>query len=106
MFSGRWAKANEAAINGFFRAVRAGEQRLASSDEDWLRLMPPTGARNLTELKQVRDAFRSGIPKTWGLGGQSDATKLFHLLAEELGDPQLTGRSKEIAQGTFFFGRT
>jgi NitT/TauT family transport system substrate-binding protein len=65
VFSGRWATANEAAINGFFRAAAAGEERLASSEQDWLGLMPLTGARNRAELKQVRDAFRSGIPKTW-----------------------------------------
>lgn len=102
VFSEGWATANPATITGFLRAARAADDRLASSDEDWQRLMPLTGARSAPELDHVRDAFRAGIPKGWDAKERADAAKLFSLLADQLGDHALTGKAKTIAAGTFF----
>lgn len=104
VFSERWATANPPAIDGFLRAVHAADQHLASSDEDWQRLMPLTGARDAAELEHIRDAFRAGIPTGWGTAEQAEAAKLFVLVANELDDPKLTGKAKTIATGTFFAG--
>jgi NitT/TauT family transport system substrate-binding protein len=102
VFSEQWAMANPAAIGGFLHSAQAADQRLVASDEDWQRLMPLTGASDAAELEHLRDAFRAGIPKDWGVTKQQEAAKLFALVAEMLGDPQLTGQAKTVAPGTFF----
>jgi NitT/TauT family transport system substrate-binding protein len=100
VFSERWARENPAAIQGFLRAAQAAERQLATSDGDWLVLI--TGARDRAELDHIRDGFRAGIPKHWGPEEQAEAVRLFAMVAEEIGDRELTGRSNTLAPGTFF----
>ena len=65
-FAQRWAEQNPVLINGFIAASRQARNILATSDAEWQRLKPLTGAADDHELEQLRDWYRRGIPLRWG----------------------------------------
>jgi NitT/TauT family transport system substrate-binding protein len=105
VFSEKWAAAHEAAIKGFLRASAAAKQILATSDEEWERIRPLTEADDEATFVALRDAYRSGIPKSDDDAGAAAANKIFSVLAET-GGSDLAGDSRELAPGTFWSGLT
>jgi NitT/TauT family transport system substrate-binding protein len=103
VFSADWAAANREAVDGFFAASRAANDVLATSDAEWERLAPLTGAHDAAELVKLRDAYRQGIPGSWTPAETAAAARLYRLLAE-IGGPALVGDSRELAPGTFVGG--
>lgn len=101
VFSEAWAGRSRDAIAGFIRAVRAARGILASSDAEWLRLHPLTGAVDEAELIRLRDWYRQGIPVHWGEAEREGAASLFHLMAE-IGGPELVGPLTQIPPGSFW----
>jgi NitT/TauT family transport system substrate-binding protein len=98
--SERWARENSALVQGFVRASGRAREILAGSDTEWEAIAPLTGAANRDELSRVRDAFRAGIPRSWGDNERRDAIRLYRLLAE-IGGEALVGKSVELHPGTF-----
>jgi NitT/TauT family transport system substrate-binding protein len=103
VFSERWAKDNGPAIKGFLRALRAAKKIMASSDAEWDRLRPLTKAKNDETFFALRDAYRAGIPKSFGDEDIAAAKALFKTLAE-YGGRDLIGESPVLAPGTFWSG--
>jgi len=95
-----WAMENRAALDGFLRASQAANKILAASDAEWERIAPLTGAANTAELTELRDAYRDGIPRRWGVGERDAAARLYRLLAE-VGGTMLVGSNPDLAPGTF-----
>jgi NitT/TauT family transport system substrate-binding protein len=100
VFSSSWAAENRAALDGFFAASREAKAILESSDAEWERIAPLTGARDAPELAKLREAYRRGIPRTWSEEETNAAARLYRLLAE-IGGPALVGPSRDLAPGTF-----
>ena len=100
-FSQRWAEQNPAAVNGLLAASRAARAILASSDAEWQRLKPQTGAADDAELGRLRDWYRAGIPLRWGAPERDAARRLFALLAR-IGGPELVGPIDAVPPGTFW----
>jgi len=100
IFHEKWAKAHPQAVAGFIAASRDAKALLATSDEDWRRLAPVVRAEG-RELDVLRDRYREGIPDDTIEEQQTDATKLYSVLAE-LGGPRLVGPAKTLAAGTFW----
>jgi NitT/TauT family transport system substrate-binding protein len=98
--SERWAIQNQAALDGFIEASRAANAILATSDAEWQRIAPLTGAADVAELIKLRDAYRDGIPHHWGAAEREAAARLYQLLAE-IGGTTLVGPSPKLAPGTF-----
>lgn len=95
-----WVSAHKAVLSGFVRASLRAQKILASSDEEWERLAPRTGARDASELAALRDTYRSGIPTHWGATERRDAARLYGLFAG-VGGPALVGTRATLQPGTF-----
>jgi NitT/TauT family transport system substrate-binding protein len=91
---------NQAALDGFVAASRAADAILATSDTEWERIAPLTGAADTAELVKLRDAYRDGIPHRWGAAEREAASRLYKLLAE-IGGTTLVASGSDLAKGTF-----
>jgi len=100
VFFAGWAAENRAALDGFLAVSREAKTILDTSDEEWERIAPLTGARDRPELTKLRDAYRQGIPRHWTAEDRNAAARLYKLLAE-IGGPALVGPSRDLAPGTF-----
>jgi NitT/TauT family transport system substrate-binding protein len=100
-FAQRWAEQNAAVIDGFMAASRQARTILATSDAEWQRLKPMTGAADDAELERLRDWYRRGIPRRWGEPERHAATRLFDLLAK-IGGADLVGPISAAPAGTFW----
>ena len=98
--STRWAGENQTALDGFIGASRAANEILATSDAEWERIAPLTGAADAAELIKLRDAYRDGIPRRWSAPERDSAGRLYALLAE-IGGTALVGSSPVLVPGTF-----
>jgi NitT/TauT family transport system substrate-binding protein len=98
--SERWAREHSDLVRGFVRASARAREILAGSDAEWEAIAPLTGTAGPDELNRLRDAFRAGIPRSWGKDERGDAARLYRLLAE-IGGEALVGKSAELHPGTF-----
>ena len=101
IFREGWAADNPDLAKGFLNASHAAKRILADSDAEWERIRPLTRVSADRELEALRDAYRAGIPTTFGSAEISAAGDLFKVLAE-LGGRQLTGGSSALNPGTFY----
>ena len=101
VFSESWAAENAAAIDGLLTGSRAAKELLSESDAEWERLRPMTRAEDDTTLAALRDAWRSGVPVSFGPEDIDAAEKVFSVMAE-LGGEDLTGGTRALAPGTFW----
>ena len=100
-FSQHWAEQNPALIDGFIAASRRSRAILATSDAEWQRVKPMTGASTDAELERLRDWYRRGMPLDWGEPERHAAAQLFELLAK-IGGPDLVGPISTVPSGTFW----
>ena len=101
VFSERWGEQNPALIDGFVAASRGARAVLATSDDEWRRIEPLTGAANNSEMERLRDWYRRGIPRQWGTPERNAAGQLFDLLAR-IGGRELVGPIDTVPPGTFW----
>ena len=71
-------------------ASRQARSILMTSDAEWQRVKPLTGAADDAELDRLRDWYRHGIPIRWGDPERHAAAQLFDLLAR-IGGQDLVG---------------
>ena len=100
-FSSHWAEQNPALIEGFIAATAQARSLLGTSDGEWQRVKPSTGAADDAELDRLRDWYRRGIPRNWGEPERHAAAQLFDLLAKA-GGPELVGPIGAVPPGTFW----
>ena len=103
VFSEAWANANTKTVTAFFDSLRAAKKIMAGSDAEWQRLKPLTKARDAATLAALRDAYRAGMPKSFGPEDVDAARRIFETLAK-YGGAKLVGESKTLAPGTFWSG--
>lgn len=101
VFAGSWAAQNRAALDAFLAASRNARIILATSDAEWDRIAPLTGAADPAELAHLRSWYRRGIPGPWRPDMQRVAERLYDLFAV-LGGPALVGPATHLAPGTFW----
>lgn len=100
VFHEKWANENPEAAMSFVKASAQAKERLAQSDAEWQRLAPIVRAEG-RELEVLRDRYREGIPKRPLAEEESDAGKLYAVLAD-LGGERLVGEARQMAPGTFW----
>jgi len=100
-FDESWAARHRDALDRFLNAAAKAKEILLTSDAEWERIAPLTGARDAAALKVYRDRYRQGIPRRAIDAEEADARVLYRVLAR-LGASQLVGEGTELAAGTFY----
>jgi NitT/TauT family transport system substrate-binding protein len=101
VFDEGWANANQDAVARFVAITRAAKQILATSDAEWEKIAPLTGAPDAATLRAYRDRYREGIPRRPISDEEADARVLYRVLAA-IGGRELVGPAQELDPGTFY----
>jgi len=101
VFTESFARAHRRTVAAFLDATRKAKEILRTSDAEWERIAPLTGAKDAATLKAYRERYREGIPQRPVEADARDAAVLYRVLAE-LGGKKLVGEATELARGTFY----
>ena len=101
VFSENFGKNKKELINNFLNASNEAKRIMLSSDNEWERIFPLTKAEDRTTLIHLRDAYRSGIPLTFGNKEIEETKKVYKILAK-YGGRNLVGEKNEISPGIFW----
>jgi NitT/TauT family transport system substrate-binding protein len=101
VFDEGWAAANRDALARFIAITRKAKEMLASSDEEWEKIAPLTGAADAATLRVYRKRYREGIPRRQIAEEEADARVLYRVLAKA-GGRELVGPAAELNAGTFY----
>jgi NitT/TauT family transport system substrate-binding protein len=101
VFDEGWGNANREAVARFIAMTREAKEILASSDAEWEKIAPLTGAADAATLHAYRDRYREGIPRRPIVDEEADARILYRVLAG-IGGRELVGPAQELEPGTFY----
>ena len=101
VFDERWESANRDAVSRFIAMTREAKELLATSDSEWERIAPLTGAADAATLRVYRDRYREGIPRRPIADEEADARVLYRVLAA-IGGREIVGPARELDPGTFY----
>ena len=101
VFSEDFGKNNNELMNNFFNASKEAKEIMMSSDDEWERIFPLTKAKDRTMLIHLRDAYRNGIPLTFGNDEIEETKKIYQILAR-YGGRDLIGKVKKISSNMFW----
>jgi NitT/TauT family transport system substrate-binding protein len=105
VFHEEWAESNGEALLGFLRASYEAKRILMDSNAEWERIRPLLRVADDVTLNALRDAYRDGIPSSFGAAEVKAAGRVFAILAEEGGE-ELVGPQPSLSPGTFWNGFT
>ena len=100
-FDEEWASANQDKIARFIAMTRMAKEILSTSDTEWEKIAPLTGAPDAATLRVYRDRYREGIPRRPIADEEADARILYRVLAD-IGGRELVGTAPELDSGTFY----
>jgi NitT/TauT family transport system substrate-binding protein len=101
VFNEEWGSANREAVTRFIAMTRGAKEILATSDAEWEKIAPLTGAADAATLRAYRDRYREGIPRRPIADEEADARVLYRVLAA-IGGSEIVGRARELDPGTFY----
>src|SRR6478609_4588904 len=101
VFDEEWGSANRDAVTRFIAMTREAKEILATSDAEWEKIAPLTGAPNVATLRVYRDRYREGIPRRPIADEEADARVLYRVLAT-IGGVDMVGPTRELDPGTFY----
>jgi NitT/TauT family transport system substrate-binding protein len=101
VFDESFAQAHPKTVAAFLGAAQRAKEILKTSDAEWERIAPLTGAKDAATLTAYRDRYRQGIPDRPIEADAKDAAVLYRVLAR-LGGKDLVGDARELAPGTFY----
>ena len=101
VFDEGWGSANPDMIARFIAMTRAAKEILDTSDAEWDKIAPLTGAADAATLRAYRDRYREGIPRRPIADEEADARVLYRVLAE-IGGREIVGPAPELDPGTFY----
>jgi NitT/TauT family transport system substrate-binding protein len=99
-----WLTAHPGALTRVLAAIDQAD-RIMATDRQWDRLRSLTGAPDDATLAALRDRFRAGIAPRRGSADQTQAARLFAVLAET-GGAALTDGATGLTAGTFWVDST
>lgn len=101
VFDEGWASANRDVVARFIATTRMAKEILSTSDAEWEKIAPLTGAPDTATLHAYRDRYREGIPRRPIADEEADARVLYRVLAAT-GGRELVGPDRELDSGTFY----
>jgi NitT/TauT family transport system substrate-binding protein len=101
VFDEEWAHVHRDVLARFIAATRAAKEILSTSDAEWQKIAPLTGASDTATLRAYRDRYREGIPRRPIVDEEVDARVLYRVLAA-VGGRELVGPAHELDSGTFY----
>src|SRR6266436_5569019 len=101
VFDEGWESANRSAVSRFVAMTRAAKEILATSDAEWEKIAPLSGATDAATLRAYRDRYREGIPRRPIADEEADARILYRVLAA-IGGREIVGAAQELDPGTFY----
>jgi NitT/TauT family transport system substrate-binding protein len=101
VFDESWESTHRAGLERFVAVTRKAKDILASSDAEWDKIAPLTGASDPATLRAYRDRYRDGIPRRPIADEEADARVLYRVLAG-IGGRDLVGPAQELDPGTFY----
>jgi NitT/TauT family transport system substrate-binding protein len=101
VFDEGWGSANPDMIARFIAMTGAAKKILDTSDAEWDKIAPLTGAADAATLRAYRDRYREGIPRRPIADEEADARVLYRVLAE-VGGREIVGPASELDSGTFY----
>ena len=101
VFSRTWAEENGDKLEGFLRSSYAAKHLLLESDAEWERLEPRMKVSDTETAAALREAYRLGVPRSFGQLDREAAARIFAILARE-GGAKLVGSSDTLTPGTFW----
>jgi NitT/TauT family transport system substrate-binding protein len=101
VFDEEWADVHRDVLARFIAATRAAKEILSTSDAEWQKIAPLTGASDTATLRAYRDRYREGIPRRPIVDEAVDARVLYRVLAA-VGGRELVGPAHELDSGTFY----
>jgi NitT/TauT family transport system substrate-binding protein len=101
VFDEEWADVHRDGLARFIAATRAAKEILSTSDAEWQKIAPLTGASDTATLRAYRDRYREGIPRRPIVDEEVDARVLYRVLAA-VGGRELVGPAHELDSGTFY----
>jgi NitT/TauT family transport system substrate-binding protein len=101
VFDEEWANKNHDKVARFIAMTRMAKEILSTSDPEWEKIAPLTGAPDPATLRVYRDRYREGIPRRPIADEEADARTLYRVLAG-VGGRELVGAAPELASGTFY----
>src|SRR5712675_965864 len=101
VFDEKWGNANQDVIARFIAITRKAKEMLSTSDAEWERIAPLTGAPDAATLRAYRDRYREGIPRRPIADEEADARVLYGVLAA-IGGREIVGAAQELDPGTFY----
>jgi NitT/TauT family transport system substrate-binding protein len=101
VFDKEWADVHRDVLARFIAATQAAKEILSTSDAEWQKIAPLTGASDTATLRAYRDRYREGIPRRPIVDEEVDARVLYRMLAA-VGGRELVGPAHELDSGTFY----
>ena len=101
VFDEGWGSVNRDTVASFIAVTREAKEILSSSDAEWEKIAPLTGAPDAATLRAYRDRYREGIPRRPIADEEADARVLYRVLAT-IGGRELVGPAAELDPGTFY----
>jgi NitT/TauT family transport system substrate-binding protein len=101
VFDESFAAAHPQTVAAFLDATHRAKEILRTSDAEWERIAPLTGATDAATLNAYRERYREGIPDRAVEADAKDAATLYRVLAG-LGGRELVGDAGALAPGTFY----
>ena len=104
VFDEGFANGRRDALERYFAMMRKARALIASSDEAWRAAATRIGAKDEATLDLYRKRYIEGGPKGTLDEQETDAAKLFAVLAE-IGGEKLVGPAKSLDAGVFYKAR-
>ncbi len=101
VFRDGWAKENKALIEGFLRSTGKARTLMLESDAEWDLLRPLMRANSEAIFINLRNRFRSGVPKEGPNSLQLNAEELYRVLSQSAGK-ELVGPQTSLSPGTIW----
>jgi NitT/TauT family transport system substrate-binding protein len=101
VFDEGWGNANKDVVARFIAMTRKAKEILSTSDAEWEKIAPLTGAADAATLRAYRNRYREGIPRRPIADEEADARVLYRVLAD-IGGRELVGPAQELEPGTFY----